>query len=214
MSKRKKFLQTKFEGITEEDRSFVQSKMLYNRNVIPKFDAKKYSQLTVDQVTCLTGESYLNDAVISYLMKTFEDEFNATVDKPMCLALDSLLIHFDEAATAKSVTASCRGRSVTDLKTILFPVHFKICCHWGLAKIDLKERTVSFDDGFHLEPPEEFEGVLRMVVKTLCYLSRSQSIELGHPLMMNRFGMQDQPSVGVGSGSYGVAVFMAARSFF
>ena len=100
--------------------------------------------LSVDHVTCLTGERYLIDNVINYLMNIFVEEGNTLSGKNTCLAVDSILLCCSERIIGSSVRNSCFDKNVTQLTTILFPAHLKENSHWGLCKIDVQAKSVFF----------------------------------------------------------------------
>ena len=213
----KDFLETDVSGISAEEKETLKNSILYQRSPCAKFLAERNRiQLTIEQVTCLIGERYLSDNVINYLMNIFEEEGNMLLGRNACFAVDSLLLSCTKSTISQSIRRCCNGKDVTQLDTILIPTHLQHASHWGLAKIDVKTKSVYFDDGFHMRYPKELETVVRVIINTLYIISGSDVFEVKgwEPLQFEPFGMPDQPSTGEGSSSCGVATLMAARNFF
>ena len=212
----KEFLERDASGISAKEKETLKM-ILYQRNPRGKFFAERNRiQLTIDQVTCLIGERYLNNNVINYLMNIFEKEGNLLLGRNACLAVDSLLLNCSKSTISQSIRRCCCGKDVTQLEIILIPTHLQHASHWGLAKIEVKTKAVFFDDGLHMRHPKELEMVVRIIINTLHILSSSDLFEIKawEPLRFEPFGMPDQPSTGEGSSSCGVATLMAARNFF
>lgn len=150
-------------------------------------------------------------------MNIFQEEGNILSGRNSCLAIDSLLLSCSDSTIAQSIKRCCSGKDVTQLETILIPTHLQHAAHWGLAKVEVKTKSVFFDDGFHMRYPKELETVVRVLIETLYVLSSSCSlfeVKAWEPLRFEPFGMPDQPSSGEGSSGCGVATLMAARNFF
>ena len=212
----KEFLERDASGISAKEKETLKM-ILYQRNPRGRFIAERNRiQLTIEQVTCLIGERYLSDSVINYLMNIFEEEGNLLLGRNACLAVDSLLLNCSKNTISQSIRRCCGGKDVTQLETILIPTHLQHASHWGLAKIEVKTKSVFFDDGLHMRHPKELEMVVRVIINTLYTLSSSDLFEVKawEPLRFEPFGMPDQPSTGEGSSSCGVATLMAARNFF
>ena len=172
----KEFLERDASGISAKEKETLKM-ILYQRNPRGKFFAERNRiQLTIDQVTCLIGERYLNDNVINYLMNIFEKEGNLLLGRNACLAVDSLLLNCSKSTISQSIRRCCCGKDVTQLEIIVIPTHLQHASHWGLAKIEVKTKAVFFDDGLHMRHPKELEMVVRIIINTLHILSSSDLI--------------------------------------
>ena len=78
---------------------------------------------------------------VNYLMKIFEEERNNRLGRNSCLAVDSLLFSCSNSTISKSIK-QCNGKD--DTETILIPTHFQHASHWGLAKIEVKTKSIFF----------------------------------------------------------------------
>ena len=161
----KAFLEKYFKrGISEKGKETQCHSIQANCHSCLSLARRNGINLSVDQVTCLTGERYLTDNVINYLMNIFVEEGNTLSGKNTCLAVDSILLCCSERIIGSSVRNSCFDKNVTQLTTILFPAHLKDNSHWGLCKIDVQAKSVFFlfHDGFHTKPPKQLDALSRM----------------------------------------------------
>lgn len=160
----KAFLEKYFKrGISEKGKETQCHSIQANCHSCLSLARRNGINLSVDQVTCLTGERYLTDNVINYLMNIFVEEGNTLSGKNTCLAVDSILLCCSERIIGSSVRNSCFDKNVTQLTTILFPAHLKDNSHWGLCKIDVQAKSVFFFyDGFHMKPPKQLDALSRM----------------------------------------------------
>ena len=141
----KAFLEKYFKrGISEKGKETQCHSIQANCHSCLSLARRNGINLSVDQVTCLTGERYLTDNVINYLMNIFVEEGNTLSGKNTCLAVDSILLCCSERIIGSSVRNSCFDKNVTQLTTILFPAHLKDNSHWGLCKIDVQAKSVFF----------------------------------------------------------------------
>ena len=92
--------------------------------MVPRILQRNGIQLTVDQMTCLIGEQYVND-FLNYLMNLFEEDDNTLSGKITCLAVGSLMISSSEELIVKSFRQYCLGKDVSQLEAVLtFNINF------------------------------------------------------------------------------------------
>ena len=166
-------------------------------------------KITSQVLSSLAGERYLCDEIINFLIQKYCDQANA-VEKQGGLKV--LLPSF--LSTGKVLRNVVENLSLTHdterVEHMFLPVHLHNS-HWGLAVFSVREKTVSFDDGFHCPIPEELK---RNSKEILTIIHDTTLNETYLPVMWNHFKrfevpMPDQPTNG--SGSCGVAVICAVR---
>lgn len=100
---------------------------------------------------------------------------------------------------------------IDTLEKFICPVHVD-GCHWGILCIDFVQDIAYYDDGMHMEPPNNLSALVMILLNVLKSLF-SLTSNLCHidPLRFKRCGMPRQPNSGEGSSSCGIGVIFAAR---
>lgn len=109
------------------------------------------------------------------------------------------------------------SRIIPQFTQILIPIHFENAEHWGLVYINLSSKQIMFDDGMKFSLPAAKLSKVKEGLDLLLEL-RPKDENLQSKFWSNTdvstFGMPRQPlDGGVGSGSCGLGVILAARDF-
>ena len=151
-----KWLQQKIPGISDDDRDYMITKLLYTGSLSKRPLARlQRISLYVRDVICFVGERYVSDQIINNFFQRFEQEHS----KDKIVIFDSFLCEENLPGDSSgyinsSIRNLCSRVDVNQVKKMLIPVNMQQQ-HWGLLVIDIVRKVFLFDDGFHLPFPDK-----------------------------------------------------------
>lgn len=160
----------------------------------------------VDDYATLTGERWLTGSVIDTICLELMSEQR----HHHCIFLPSLAQHWASTSDAKFLASKLEQfvlSNCTDAtRWLLTPNH--LTNHWGLLCLDFVTKEAYFDEGLNMDPPHKTVEVAHSIIQ--CVMDTTQRWDIPQ---LKRFGMPEQPTSGIGSGSCGVSVVLAVRHF-
>ena len=206
-----KWLLEETHGVSPSERLHLLNTVLYLSPRNGLVSKSHGIEISVDDLTTLCGERYLNDKVIDYLLNLFEERANSAAGKTICLSLSTFLApeQMSEGAMKMLHRVSLTS-DISNLEIMLLPCNIE-GNHWGLIVFDLSVQKIFYDDGFHMEPLSMYLKVLQTFFENTCCERFNTS--KWKALSLEKFGMPDQPHSGTGSTSCGIGVLLAARDF-
>ena len=210
-----KWLLEETHGVSPSERLHLLNTVLYLSPKSGLVSKRHGIEISVDDLTTLCGERYLNDKVTDYLLNLFEERANSAAGKTICLSLSTFLSSEEVGEGAmKMLHMVSLTRDISNLELMLLPCNIARN-RWGLIVFDLSTQKIFYDDGFHMEPPPMYLNCCLKVLQTCFENSCCERFNTSKwkALSLEKFGMPDQPRSGTGSASCGIGVLLAARDF-
>ena len=213
----KRWIMQAFCKETDSDRKMVEAALFKNSSGQSKFlVSRNGSRVTAQVLSTFCEERYLCDESINILLRHYCTQANEHEKKSSFIALPAYL---SDTRTVNEVIKASVKRNLRDInpeevECIFVPAHFQGKDHWGLGVINLKEGTVSYDDGSHVPRPPSLVRICEQTIKAIREVSDC-SVHFPTSLKYQRLSppMPDQ-AMGVhqrhGYGSCGVAVILCA----
>ena len=172
-------------------------------------------RISSQELSLLCGERYLSDEIINFVTQKYCDKANESTKACNNILLPSFL---SSGCVLRNVVESiCLHYNMQEVVTMFLPVHMVHECHWGLAIFSVKEKSISFDDGYHYAIPEDLRRNACNILSIMHQVTGSESYQPSKWSEITRFQFPfpDQPQASAhsatGCGSCGVAVVCAVR---
>ncbi|XP_031560199.1 uncharacterized protein LOC116296333 [Actinia tenebrosa] len=195
-------------------------------NLRPEQTVLKHDHLNLDatDVSSLVGERYVSGFCLSVVCLKFLEEVKLHGNTGVVFLPTLTQMWILSLATSKELREKLINyiaiEDLRNLSLVLLPLHVKQC-HWGLLCLDVGSKKLFYDDGLHWAPPNQAVELTKKLLDALKEMSLefqtgfTQDFEKDKwDLSFTRFAMPDQPKTGVGSGSCGVGVILAAKDMF
>ena len=174
------------------------------------------SMMDVSDFCTLACERYVNSFAIDTTCLTFQKEEKQS-DVVYLPCYSQSWAKQGAQYFSQKVSGYFSHCSVDAANIILTPIHIPAKQHWGLLCFDAVSRTIYFDDGLKIIPPQSTIPLVKNMLNGFRVLSNDSRFKWEQwncprlCLALPRISMPQQTTTGVGAGSCGIGVILSVR---